>query len=156
MPSAALQLPADPAERRRLWREWTHSDSPRVQTTPVQRAMRRAVPALELWAQEAIDAPAAVTAGLRRAIEAAIIDGHLGIADRERLLRRAERLGVKRFEANLLIAAVQHRAAESRDERTIRATWKRPRKPRSVAKIVSACIACEAVAVLALAMWTRG
>src|SRR5687768_8817381 len=99
MTAAALQLPTDPAERRRLWREWTRTDSPRTQATPV----RRARPSIDLWADEVVDAPAAVTAGLRRAVEEAIVDGHLAITDRQRLLQRAERLGLRRFEATLLI-----------------------------------------------------
>lgn len=114
---------------------------------------RRTVRAVDIWTQQTIDATPGVVAGLRRAIEAALVDGHLAITDRRRLIERAERLGVNRFEASLLIAAVQHRSGEARDDRVIRAVWKRPAKSRSVAKLVAACVVLEAVALSAAVAW---
>jgi hypothetical protein len=46
----------------------------------------------------------------------------LRYSDRTRLLRAAERSGIGRFEANLIIAAVQHEAGEIRPASTTRET----------------------------------
>jgi hypothetical protein len=46
---------------------------------------------------------------LTRLVEASLCDGALPYARRQDVLRAARRLGVGRFQANLLIAAVQHR-----------------------------------------------
>jgi hypothetical protein len=103
-------IPTDPSERRRLWREWIHVDAPR------NNAVVRRVPAPSVespisndWLPEVIDAPTGVIHGLKTAIAECLVGGTLPIVDRNRLISRSIKLGLTRFEANLLIAAVQNR-----------------------------------------------
>ena len=51
----------------------------------------------------------AIVRGFAQAVADSLQDGVLPYADRQRLLRRATRLGIGRFDANLIIASVQHR-----------------------------------------------
>lgn len=75
---------------------------------------------------DVIAAPAApVARGFASAVRGALQGGVLSFDDRDRLIARAGRLGLSRFDALLIIAAVQHgqastqaqprRAAGSRD-----------------------------------------
>lgn len=118
-------IPADPDQRRVLWRQWIHTDPPRGEpsqrTTTVARRVERpqqstrsepSSPAASDWLPEVIDAPAGVIHGLKTAIADCLVGGTLPIADRERLIARSIKLGLSRFEANLLIAAVQNRHRE--------------------------------------------
>jgi hypothetical protein len=54
-------------------------------------------------------APAVLTAEVEQAMEGPI----LRYDERARLLRRARQLGIERFEANLLIATIQHRRRQA-------------------------------------------
>ena len=112
-------IPADPDQRRQLWRQWIHLDEPRSPAA-VRSTVRRVphsqdapTPLSSDWLPDVIDAPAGVIHGLKRAIADCLVGGTLPLADRERLIARSVKLGLNRFEANLLIAAVQnrHRAA---------------------------------------------
>ncbi len=62
------------------------------------------------WLAETVRCPPAVIRGYSAAIAACIVNGSIPLTDRQRLVRRGVRLGLTRFEANLVIAAVQHRA----------------------------------------------
>lgn len=64
--------------------------------------------------------PAAIVHGFAEAVADALVAGVLPYADRQRLLRRAARLGIGRFDANLIIASVQHRESPTSIDRPIR------------------------------------
>lgn len=141
--AAHLPLPSDPQARRALWREWIASDAP-GERVPVRRAAVQA----DDWLDEALPRPAGVVAGLRSAIEASIFDGQITLADRERLTSRAVRLGLSRFEASLLIAAVLHRNGGRLPSRVtvVRRRW-------TIGRIVMAGLAIEAIAATAAYAW---
>lgn len=70
---------------------------------------KRATSALVL--EHVLENDPAVVRGVARGVEDIIqTNGRLDFYTRTRLIRRAERLGLKRFDANLIIAAVEHRA----------------------------------------------
>ena len=54
----------------------------------------------------------AVLRGFARAIEDKLSCGHLTLAERDRLICRGQRLGLKRFDANLVLATMEHRRRE--------------------------------------------
>lgn len=56
---------------------------------------------------------AAVLKGFIRAVESDVSAGLLMHDTRTRLIARAARLGIKRFDANLVIATVQHRTGKA-------------------------------------------
>lgn len=56
----------------------------------------------------------AILRGYCQAIEQKLIQGPLSLSDRDRLIRRGVRLGLKRFDANLVLAVVEHRCQQSR------------------------------------------
>ena len=95
-------------------------------------AARGLAPASAVWsanprATEGRDASAAQTfAGV---VAERTTGPVLPYSDREHLLRRASRMGIGRFEANLIIAAVQHRAAREQPEQVIQATASGARAP---------------------------
>lgn len=161
--AAALRFPADPALRRQLWRQWVHLDPPRGDkpVTPI-RVVRKPHPAkiqstnIEPAMGDALDATPGVVEGLRSAIEAALVDGQLSLADRHRFISRGIRLGLSRFDASLVVASVQHKALEAGGFRVIR-QWTQPpvKRSRSVAMLVSTLLGLEALAVAGLAVWLR-
>lgn len=51
----------------------------------------------------------AILRGYCRAIEQRLEQGPLSLSDRDRLISRGMRLGLKRFDANLVLAAIEHR-----------------------------------------------
>jgi hypothetical protein len=59
-----------------------------------------------------LGADPAVLRGFARAIEDKLSSGHLTLAERDRLISRGERLGLKRFDANLVLATMEHRRRE--------------------------------------------
>jgi hypothetical protein len=68
--------------------------------------------------EHVLGADPAVLRGYARAIDDALADrGALSLADRDRLVSRGQRLGLKRFDANLVIAAMEQR---HRDRRVLR------------------------------------
>jgi hypothetical protein len=87
-----------------------------------------------------------------------LVGGELPLSDRERIVRRAQQLGVNRFETSLIIAAVQHRAREGHgpraDGRTVLRTETRPAKRRSwgVAKLLT-CVVCVEATLGAMGFW---
>ena len=137
---ASAILPTDPAERRRLWRAWIETDPPsgdRMRITPAVRRVES-----NDWLDVTIDQPLGVIAELQAAVEASLLDGQIRLSDRQRLTRRAMRLGLSRFEASLLIAAVQHRAG-ARAPRRISTICPRS----SIGWLVAAVIAIEAIVI---------
>lgn len=56
-----------------------------------------------------LGADPAVVRGFARAAADRLEQGPLTLDARDRLLRRGERLGIRRFDANLVVAAVEHR-----------------------------------------------
>jgi hypothetical protein len=80
-------------------------------------------------------------------VEYALDGQHLRYSKRLRLIKRAEELGIRRFDANLIIALVQHRA------KPVIATVKPSAKPRR--KFPIAGIACFAIiqSAIFLAAW---
>ena len=145
-----IHLPTDPAERRRLWREWIEHDlpAPAMRMTP---AARRADGPASDWLHEALPHDASMLSGLRSAIGECVIGGQIALGDRQRLTRRAMRLGLSRFEASLLIAAVLHRDSGPALRRTT--VVQRPRW--SVARLAMAAVALEAIAVGGAVAWLR-
>lgn len=68
--------------------------------------------------------PAAASAARLATEVAGLMDGPvLRYSNRLRLLRRAEQLGIERFEASLIIATVQHRQVRSAESTTPRRRW---------------------------------
>jgi hypothetical protein len=61
----------------------------------------------------------AIVRGFAEAVADSLQGGVLPYSDRQRLLRRAARLGIGRFDANLIIASVQHRRPACGDERAL-------------------------------------
>jgi hypothetical protein len=59
--------------------------------------------------EHVLGADPAVVRGFARAVHDALDEGPLSLMDRDRLIRRAERLGLKRFDANLIVAAMEQR-----------------------------------------------
>lgn len=143
---ARVYIPTDPERRRQLWLEWIHTDTPRadrvVRTAPSK-------PADEDWLPEVIDAPASVVHGLKRAIAECIVGGTLSIVDRQRLIARSMKLGLNRFEANLLIAAVQNRCRAAEDRVP---TLPRPMR-WGMGTLLLALLLAEAVAVSTWAIY---
>lgn len=140
-----VAIPADPHERRRLWRQWIHTDAPQGDRPIVRRAIAREGKDAD-WLPEVLSAPPCVVAGLKRAVQESMVGEFLPVTDRERLIRRSMKLGLSRFEANLLIAAVQHR---TREQASIPARRMAPR-PWNLASLILAVLIAEAVAVLAV------
>lgn len=159
MPAAAARFPADLALRRQLWRQWTQSDAPQGERRqPVRRAQPRPLTATDI-ASLTIDATPGVVQGLKRAIVDSMVDGQLSNGDRERLVARAMRLGLDRFQANLLVAAVQHAERSERnipepgDVRIIRRSVRPVRRSKLVAKLVGVCLGLEAIGVASVMWW---
>lgn len=159
MPVAAGPFPADLALRRQLWRQWTHTDAPQGERhRQIRRATPRPIRAADI-ANLSIDATPGVVQGLKRAIVESIVDGKLRHGDRERLVARAMRLGLDRFQANLLVAAVQHAERTERgipepgDVRIIRRSVRPVRRTRLVAKLVGVCLGLEAIGVAGAVWW---
>lgn len=75
--------------------------------------------------------------------------GLLRYSARAELLRRSVELGIDRFEANLIIAAVQHRLTESRRP----GAHARPRHLGSIPGRNMLIIAAVQLAIIGLAWW---
>lgn len=153
--AAALRFPADPALRRQLWRQWVHFDPPQGDqpVTPMRRVPTETKNRSPADVEATIEATNGVVDGLSKAISEAVVDGQLSLADRQRLIARAVRLGLSRFDASLLVASVQHREAETAGIRVIR-QWKRPAaRSTSVSKLVGLCLASEAALAVGIALW---
>jgi hypothetical protein len=67
-----------------------------------------------------LDANPAVVRGFSRAVTNAMEDGALSLATRDRLIERGVRLGLKRFDANLIIAVLEQRRHEAAPMRITR------------------------------------
>lgn len=147
------QFPADAIERACLWREWINMDSPAVEARHVVRRVRKPTDTKPDWLPEVIDAPQGVLNGIATAVRESMTGDQLTADDRNRLIARAMRLGLSRFESNLLIAAVVHRSAASAS-REVPAP--RSRRRLGVASIVAAALAIETVAAAVLWQWWRG
>jgi hypothetical protein len=63
--------------------------------------------------------------GFAAAVSAAMDGPILRFSRRQELIRQAETLGIRRFDANLLIAAVQHRLGSEKSVAPIETTAKR-------------------------------
>lgn len=157
-PSSIL-LPTDPAERRRLWRDWIEHDVP-GERMKIRRVMpTESAPAAEGsdaegdWVNEAMPHPPAMIAGLRAAIDEATFDGQIAMSDRQRLTARAMRLGLTRFEASLLIASVLHRAPRS--PRTPRQARYVRRVRWTIARMLVLAVVVEAVALAGAVAYFR-
>jgi hypothetical protein len=70
-------------------------------------------------------------------------DGTLHYSDRIRLLQSAQRYGIGRFEANLLIAVVQHRNARSASHGMEALPQRRSRRRWKIAAGIAVAIASE-------------
>lgn len=68
--------------------------------------------------EHVLTVPPAIVRGYANAVADSLVAGVLPYADRDRLLRRAARLGIGRFDANLIIASVQHRSSDDRPFRS--------------------------------------
>jgi hypothetical protein len=80
---------------------------------------------------------------------AAALDGqHLRYSNRLRLIKRAETLGIRRFDANLIIALVQNRAKPAK---LIVKDAPKPRRKFPLLPI--ACVAIVQSAILLAAWW---
>jgi hypothetical protein len=101
------------------------------------------------WLPQLLDATPGVVAGLRTAVEESLVGDRLPIRDRERLIRRALHLGLNRFEANLLIATVQHRARESASAN--QTSFAQKRRRWNVGSLLMAALIIELAAILLLA-----
>jgi hypothetical protein len=140
--SERVFIPADPDRRRELWRQWILTDEPR--RAPVIRCVQpRQTSASSDWLPEVIQAPPGLIHGLKTAIADCLVGGTLPVADRERLIARSIKLGLSRFEANLLIAAVQNRYRESTVVSESEA------RPLSLGWLVLGAVAIETLCVLA-------
>ncbi|GIW76434.1 MAG: hypothetical protein KatS3mg104_1497 [Phycisphaerae bacterium] len=64
--------------------------------------------------QQLLGVDQAILKGYCRALEQKLADGPLSLSDRDRLIARGMRLGLKRFDANLVLAAMEHRCQQSR------------------------------------------
>lgn len=60
-----------------------------------------------------LDASPAVVRGFSRAVNDALARGGLSLSTRDRLINRGVRLGLKRFDANLVIAVLEQRRRET-------------------------------------------
>lgn len=156
-PANSHVLPADPASRGRLWREWMHLDPPQVDRPRVERRSATRVAAAPAdWLDEVIDRPAGVVSGLSMAVRECLIDGELPAADRERIVARAARLGIARFEATLLIATVQHRARAELGVRPTLSYTIPAHASWGIGKLLACVLAAEAIiAGAGYLMWTR-
>jgi hypothetical protein len=93
-----------------------------VRTDQPLRTVSRAAPGRDADArrdvgvghlEHLLTVPTATVRGFAGAVADALHDGVLPYADRMRLLKRAERLGIGRFDANLIIASVRARLADT-------------------------------------------
>jgi hypothetical protein len=144
-----VESSVDPVTRRRS--AMGHS------ALPLDRdAVRRAAPfdrteADGDWLADVLgNRPAGVVEGLSAAVRESLVGTELPASDRERLLRRAGVLGLNRFEANLLIAAVQHRARRAIGVPTLLIDAPHP---IGVARLVAWVVALETLAAAVLAAW---
>lgn len=63
--------------------------------------------------QQLLGVDQAILKGYCRALEQKLADGPLSLSDRDRLIARGMHLGLKRFDANLVLAAMEHRCQQS-------------------------------------------
>lgn len=96
-----------------------------------------------------LDADAAIVRGFARAVADALDAGPLTLAARDRLIGRAERLGIRRFEANLIVAAVEQQA---RSRRRMRLVVDAP-EPKHAGWYVPASAALVVQTLIAAAAW---
>jgi hypothetical protein len=133
--------------------------SPRGASTRVAVESRTS---LGTWVDESIVAPAGAARGFAGAVADRLLDGVLPHDDRVVLIKRAGRLGISRFDAHLIIAAVQHRAANERKPPATHAAMNSHTTPlpasrttrTGIARLVAVTLLIEAVAVgLAVGFW---
>ena len=100
-----------------------------VKVRPMRYVAEAAAPlaskaAADDWGLPMSSPPAAVR-GFSRAVADRLDGGVLRWDDRRDLIARARRLGIDRFEANLIIAGVQHNAPPSPAETAAADSWGR-------------------------------
>lgn len=155
-------IPTDAALRARLWREWIQLDVPQGER-PRPRVVERPVQESGDWLEQMLEPagrPRGIVSGLASAVRESLVDGELPGGDRERILRRAQSLGLNRFEALLLIATVQHRAEPSRSRfarPVVHATSTIERRAGwSVGKLLGCIVAVEAAIAAVAWVLLRG
>jgi len=98
---------------------WTNAKA-----IPVNAWRTKAIPSPEAlvdatdrfaWLEEVINAPTGAATGLASAVVDAMDGPRLPWEARQQILGRAARLGISRFDANLIIAAVLHRGAHANE-----------------------------------------
>ncbi len=62
--------------------------------------------------EHVLSADPAIVRGFARAVTDAMENGPLSLMARDRLIQRGQRLGLKRFDANLIVAAMEQRLRE--------------------------------------------
>jgi hypothetical protein len=141
-----------------------HDAAPRAEARHAgqHRPAVHARASLGTWVDESIVAPAGAARGFAHAVADRLLDGVLPHDDRVVLLKRAGRLGISRFDAHLIIAAVQHRAADERKPPSTQAAMNPHTTPlpasrttrAGIARLVAVTLLIEAVAVgLVLGLW---
>lgn len=70
------------------------------------RSARRLVPHTQTL-EHVLGSDPAVVRGFARATQEKLAAGPLSLRDRDRLISRGQRLGLKRFDANLIVASVE-------------------------------------------------
>jgi hypothetical protein len=153
MDGTGRQFPDDAIERGRLWREWISMDTPAIETRHVVRRAVKPRDRKEDWLPDVINAPTPIVNGLADAVRESMVGDQLAAEDRNRLIARAVRLGLNRFEANLLLAAVVHRATADTHPPVFEPVTPRPSVTDrfNVGLIVGCAVVLEIV--VAVALW---
>ncbi len=145
-----LSASAEQYVRRSRRARWLWRDQPAARVAALQQEARRADAAVdgahqERAAAEALERSAATL--FARQVSQSLEYGVLRYSLRRKLLAQALAHGLERFEANLIIASVQHQS-----ERRAPAAEKKNAKDWSVALKLAAALAGEAI-VIAFLMW---
>ena len=117
--------------------------------------IRPAQPLVTQTLEHVLAADPAVIRGYARAAADRMASGVLTLADRDLLLRRGERLGLGRFDANLILAVVERRqrATLSPTRPALRAVRSGDRPPRRIAWPTAAAAVALQASIVAAAWW---
>lgn len=100
-----------------------------------------------------LGADPAVVRGFARAATDHLSAGPITLIERDRLLKRAERLGIGRFDANLVLAAVEHRHRMSIRPNSQRPQVIAPARSNRTGKWTAAAAAVALQAVILSGIW---
>ena len=118
--------------------------NPSLPTLPQLTPRPRAAPAKPVW----LDLPSFTA--FAQEVEDAMIGEELNYSDRLKLLKRANHFGIRRFDANMIIAMVQNRTDASKP-----ATMPPRANSRWTVPVMTVVVVQSIIVVLTWALFTR-